>query len=203
VSPANAPALDGNYLAYEDAQGIKVIDWRNDTPVSELDGPYSHPALDYPLLAYIRDDGAHERLVLSDISQPNPDQRIIASVRSAADLGRPALRGGRLAWHRIVHGGSAIYVLNLRTNERHAIKRTNVWMEANPSVTSRRIVWVEHRPQGSYLRMKWFGSKQTKTLMHVSGRKTILWTTALTGRTAYVTKWTPSIRKAVVLRVHF
>ncbi len=203
VSPANAPALDGNYLAYEDDQGIKVIDWRNDTPVSELDGPYSHPALDYPLLAYIRDDGAHERLVLSDISQPNPDQRIIASVRSAADLGRPALRGGRLAWHRIVHGGSAIYVLNLRTNERHAIKRTNVWMEANPSVTSRRIVWVEHRPQGSYLRMKWFGSKQTKTLMHVSGRKTILWTTALTGRTAYVTKWTPSIRKAVVLRVHF
>ena len=32
VSPANAPALDGNYLAYEDDQGIKVIDWRNDTP---------------------------------------------------------------------------------------------------------------------------------------------------------------------------
>jgi hypothetical protein len=203
VSPANAPALDGDYLAYEDDQGIKVIDWRNDSPVRELDGPYSHPALDYPLLAYIRDDGARERLVLTDISKPNLDEQIIASVRSAADLGRPALRGDRLAWHRIVHGGSAIYVLNLATHNRRAIKRTNVWMEANPSVTSRRIVWVEHRPQGSYLRLKWFGSKQTKTLMHVSGRKTILWTTALTGRTAYVTKWTPSTQKAVVLRVSF
>jgi hypothetical protein len=94
-------------------------------------------------------------------------------------------------------------VLNFATNDRRTIKRTNVWMEANPSVTSRRIVWVEHRPQGSYLRMKWFGSKHTKTLMHVRGRKTLLWTTALAGRTAYVTRWTPSTRKAVVLRVNF
>jgi hypothetical protein len=204
VSPANAPALDGNYLAYEDDQGIKVIDWRNDTLVRELDGPYSHPALDYPLLAYIRHDGARKRLVLAtDISKPNPDDRIIASARAAADLGRPALRGGRLAWHRIARGGSVINVLNLATNDRRVIKRTSVWMEANPSVTSRRIVWVEHRPQGSYLRMMWFGSKHPKTLMHVSGRKTLLWTTALTGRTAYVTRWTPSTRKAVVLRVNF
>jgi hypothetical protein len=203
VSPANAPALNGKYLAYEDDQGIKVIDWRNDTPVRELDGPYSQPALDYPLLAYIRDDGAHERLVLADISKPNPGEQVIASVRSAVDLGRPALRDGRLAWHRIARGGSAIYVLNFATNDRRTIKRTNVWMEANPSVTSRRIVWVEHRPQGSYLRMKWFGSKHTKTLMHVRGRKTLLWTTALAGRTAYVTRWTPSTRKAVVLRVNF
>jgi hypothetical protein len=112
VSPADAPALDGSYLAYEDDEGIKVIDWRNDSPVRELDGPYSHPALDYPLLAYIRDGGAHERLVLADISKPSLDERNIASVHSAADLGRPALRGHRLAWHRIASGGSSINVLN-------------------------------------------------------------------------------------------
>ena len=204
ISPANAPALDGDYLAYEDDAGIKVIDWRNDSPVTQLDGPYSHPALDWPLLAYIRDDGAYERLILADLSNPGPPtQRTIASVRSAADLGRPALRGGRLAWHRVVHGGSAIYVLNLANDERRAIKRTNIWMEANPSVTAQRIVWVEHRPGGSYLRLKWFRSKRTKTLMHLNGRKTFLWTTALSGRTAYVTKWTPSTQKSVVLRVNF
>ena len=204
ISPANAPALDGDYLAYEDDAGIKVIDWRNDSPVTQLDGPYSHPALDWPLLAYIRDDGEYERLILADLSNPgHPTQRTIASVRPAADLGRPALRGGRLAWHRVVHGGSAIYVLNLATDERRAIKRTNIWMEANPSVTAKRIVCVEHRPGRSYLRMKWFGSKRTKTLMHLNGRKTFLWTTALSGRTAYVTKWTPSTQKSVVLRVNF
>lgn len=203
-SPANSPSLSGDYLAYEDAEGIKVVDWRNDTPVEQLDGPYSRPALAWPLLAYIKDDGAYERLILADLSSPgNPTERRIASVRPAADLGRPALRGGRLAWHRILHGGSSINVLNLATNERNVIKRTDIWMESNPSVTAQRIVWVEHRPRGSYLRMKWFGSKRTKTLMHVNGRRTLLWTTALTGHTAYVTKWTPSTRKSVVLRVNF
>ena len=204
ISPANAPALDGDYLAYEDDGGIKVIDWRNHSPVTQVDGPYSHPALDWPLLAYIRDDGAYERLILADLSNPgHPTQRTIASVRPAADLGRPALRGGRLAWHRVVHGGSAIYVLNLANDERRAIKRTNIWMEANPSVTAQRIVWVEHRPGGSYLRLKSFGSERTKTLMHLNGRKTFLWTTALSGRTAYVTKWIPATQKSVVLRVNF
>ena len=102
VSPANAPALDGNYLAYEDDQGIKVIDWRNDTPVRELDGPYSQPALDYPLLAYIRDDGAHERLVLADISKPNPDEQD-HRLRAQRSRPRPAgasRRTARLAPHR-------------------------------------------------------------------------------------------------------
>jgi hypothetical protein len=124
-------------------------------------------------------------------------------VRAAADLGRPALRSGRLAWHRIVQGGSSINVLNLATNRRTTIRKTTIWMEANPSVSSTRIVWVERRPQGSYLRMKRFGSKRTRTLMHVHGRKTFLWTTALAGRSAYVTRWTPSTRKSVVLRVNF
>ena len=203
-SPANAPALSGDYLAYEDAEGIKVVDWRNDTSMRELDGPYSRPALAWPLLAYIRDDGDYERLILADLTDSaNPTERAVASVRSTADLGRPALRGGWLAWHKILRGGSSITVLNLATNERHVIKRTSIWMEANPSVTANRIVWVEHRPKGSYLRMKWFGSKRTKTLMHLTGRKTFLWTTALSGRSAYVTKWTPSTQKSVVLRVNF
>jgi hypothetical protein len=204
VSPADAPALDGDYLAYQDNEGIKVIDWRTTTLVRELDGPYSHPALDWPLLAYIRADGTYERLILSDLTDgSNPTARKIASVRAAADLGRPALRSGRLAWHRVVQGGSSINVLNLATNRRTTIRKTRIWMEANPSVSSTRIVWVERRPQGSYLRMKRFGSKRTRTLMHVHGRKAFLWTTALAGRSAYVTRWTPSTRKSAVLRVNF
>jgi hypothetical protein len=204
VSPADAPALDGDYLAYQDDEGIKVIDWRTATLVRELDGPYSHPALDWPLLAYIRADGTYERLILADLTDAsNPTARKIASVRAAADLGRPALRSGRLAWHRIVQGGSSINVLNLATNRRTTIRKTRIWMEANPSVSSTRIVWVERRPQGSYLRLKRFGSKRTRTLMHVHGRKTFLWTSALAGRSAYVTRWTPSTRKSVVLRVNF
>jgi hypothetical protein len=203
-SPANAPALDGEHLAYADDEGIKVLDWRANQIVRELDGPFSHPALDWPRLAYIRDDGDYDRLILSDLRDAaHPTARRIASVRDVYDLGRPSLRGGQLAWHRITRHGSSVLLENLATNRRRTIKKTDIWQESNPSLTSYRIVWVEQRPQGSYLRMKLLGSKRTKTLLHVKGRKTFLWTTALAGRTAYVTKWTPATQKAVVLRVNF
>ena len=203
-SPANAPALSGDYLAYADDEGIKVVDWRTNHVERRLDGAFSDPALDWPLLAYVRDDGDYARLILSDLTNPsNPTSRRIASVRAAYGLGRPSLRGGQLAWHWIGRHGSAVFVQNVTTNKRRAIKKTNVWQESNPSLSSTRIVWVEQRPQGSYLRMSWLGNRRTKTLMHVKGRRTFLWTTALSGRTAYVTKWTPSTRKAVVLRVNF
>jgi len=203
-SPANAPALSGDYLAYADDEGIKVVDWRTNHVERELDGAFSRPALDWPLLAYVRDDGDYNRLILSDLSDvSNPTSRRIASVRAASDLGRPSLRGGQLAWHRIGRHGSAVFVQNVTTNKRRAIRKTEIWQESNPSLTTKRIVWVEQRPQGSYLRMRWLGSTRTRTLMHVKGRKTFLWTTALSGRTAYVTKWTPATQKAVVLRVNF
>jgi hypothetical protein len=201
VSNADAPALDGDLLAYADDEGIKVIDWRTGDPVRDIDGAVSEPALDWPLLAYVKDEGSSTRLVLANLA--NATTRRIASVSSAGDLGRPSLHGGRLAWHRIMRGGSTICVLNLATNDRRVIRKTKIWVEANPSVTGRRIIWVEQRPQASYLRLRWLGSSRTRTLTRVKGRATFLWTTALTGRTAYVTKWTPSTRKSVLLRVTF
>jgi hypothetical protein len=216
VSPADAPALDGSRLAYVDAQGIKVIDWKTDTLVAQVDGEVSNPALRWPLLAYRLHDGARERLILADFSGGgSPTLRRIASVRSADDLGRPSLGGGLLAFHRILHRSSAIFVVDLSTWKRRRIVKTRVGMESNPSVTAKRIVWVEQRPHGalrgedyvptfgSFLRMKRFGRKGTRTLMHVNGRKKTLLTTALTGRTAYVTKWTRTRHRSRILRVTF
>ena len=216
VSPANAPALDGNLLAYVDDQGIKVIDWQTDTVVAHVNGDVSDPALRWPLVAYRLHDGVYERLVLADFSAPgSPTLRRVASVRSADDLGRPSLGGGKLAFHRILHRSSAIFALDLSTWTRRVIVRSNIRMESNPCVTAKRIVWVEQGAHGSLrgedyvpaagslLRMKRFGRDSIRTLMRVDGRRTFLWTTALTGRTAYVTKWTPSRHRSVVLRVTF
>jgi hypothetical protein len=201
VSPADAPALDGNLLAYVDDQGIKVIDWQTNHQVAKIDGAVSDPALDWPNIAYLRDDGSQEQLILEDLSSSQVRQ--VASAGSGDDLGRPSLRGGRLAWHRIRHRDSAVFVLDIGTWTRHAIVRTKIWMESNPALIASRIVWVEQRPAGSYLRLRRFGHSGTRTLMHVDGRKTFLWTTALAGRTAYVTKWTPSAGRSALLRVTF
>jgi hypothetical protein len=75
-------------------------------------------------------------------------------VRSVDDLGRPSLRGGRLAWHRIRHRGSAIFVYNVATGTRRVVERTRIWQESNPAVSATRITWVEERPAGSYLRVR-------------------------------------------------
>jgi hypothetical protein len=216
VSPADAPALQGNLLAYADDQGIKVIDWQTDHLVQQIDGNVSDPALDWPLIAYLELSGGRERLVLADYSGGgSPDVKVIASVPTPDDIGRPSLRGGRIAWHRIKHRSSAIFVQNLDTGKRWKVVHSNVGMETNPALTSTRILWVEQRATGalrgedyvvevgSFLRMKRFGHSGTRTLMHVNGRSTFLWTSALTRRTAYVTKWTPSRHRSSLLRVTF
>jgi hypothetical protein len=202
VSPAASPSLDGSRLAYADANGIKVIEWKTGDPLAEVTGNLSEPALDWPRLAFLRDDGAYERLILVDLRDPSSERRI-ASVRSADDLGRPSLRGERLAWHRILRSGSAIFMLNLASNTRQTIRKTKRWQESNPSLTRKRIVWVEQHPDGSYLLMRWFGSQKTRKLTQVRSRRAFLWTTTLTGRTAYVTRWNPDTRKTTILRVRF
>jgi hypothetical protein len=204
VKPASAPSLDGNLLAYADSGGIRVIDWRNGNLQRQIAGPVSDPALAWPLLAFLRDDGDHERLILADLTNPsNPVLKRIATVRSVDDLGRPSLRGGRLAWHRIRHRGSAIFVYNVATGTRRVVERTRIWQESNPAVSATRITWVEERPAGSYLRVRRLGGGHTRTVTHVKGNKTFLWTTALVGRTAYVTRWTPASGRSALLRVDF
>ena len=204
VKPASAPALDGNLLAYADSSGIKVIDWRNGNLQRQIAGPVSEPALAWPLLAFLRDDGDYVRLILADLTNPsNPSLQRIATVRSADDLGRPSLKGGRLAWHRIRHRGSTIFVYNLSTGKRRIVQRTRIWQESNPALSATRIAWVEERPAGSYLRVRRLGSGRTRTLTQVQGTKTFLWTTALVGRTAYVTRWTPASGRSALLRVSF
>ena len=204
VKPASAPSLDGNLLAYADSGGIKVIDWRNGNLQRLIAGPVSDPALAWPLLAFLRDDGDHERLILADLTNASdPVLKRIATVRSADDLGRPSLRGGRLAWHRIRHRGSSIFLYNVSTGARRTVEQTKIWQESNPAVSATRIAWVEERPAGSFLRVRRLGSGHTRTVTQVEGKKTFLWTTALVGRTAYVTRWTPASGRSALLRVNF
>src|SRR4051794_19747025 len=204
VSPADSPYLDQDLVAYVDGSGITILNWRTNHTVDRVAGNLSDPALDYPLLAYRKTESGRKRLILVDLSAPGGVQeRTIASVPVADDIGRPSLRGGWLAWHRIKKHETVVTAMNLQTGNRRTIRRTHIWQESNPSVSATRIVWVEQKPTGSYLKMRRFSSGRTKTLMHVEGRKTFLWTTGLSGRTAYATRFTPSTGKSVVLRAAF
>jgi hypothetical protein len=204
VPSAAAPSVDGRLLAYEDSEGIKVIDWRTRALVQRMDGNVSKPALDWPLLAFIRTDSSYRRLILVDYTNPGtPTQRQIARVALTNELGRPALAGGRIAWANVGRGASRVFIQVLATGRRSVVARSSIAVLANPSLTRWRILWVVQYSRSCALQTRRLGSSSTRRIYSTRGNTKLLWTTALTGRTAYVTQWSLSTRYSTLVRVIF
>jgi hypothetical protein len=199
-----APSVDGGRLAYEDSQGVKVIDWRTGALLRRIDGEVSKPALDWPLLAVVRTDSTYRRLIIVDYTNPGaPTERQIVRVALSNDLGRPALAGGRVAWANVGPGGSRVYFQVLASGRRKVAAKSSIAVLANPSLTARRILWVTQYARSCTLHTRRFGSSSTKRIYRTKGNRRLLWTTALTGRTAYVTQWSLSTRASTLVRVIF
>jgi hypothetical protein len=204
VPGAASPALDGDLLAYGDAEGIKVIDWRTRDLVARVDGPVAKPALDWPLLAFVRTGAERKRLIVADFSDPAaPTRRRIASMQRRDDLGRPALEAGRIAWHKVTRKGSEVLLEILASGRRRLIAHSKISVETNPSLTGSRILWVEQRANSARLRVRRLDRARVHTIYKVEGRDRRLWTTALVGRTAYVARWRPSTGGSTLIRVIF
>jgi hypothetical protein len=187
-----------------DSQGVKVIDWRTGSPVAQVDGTVAKPALDWPLLAYVRTGSTYKRLIIADYTDPAaPIEREIARVRVRNDLGRPSLVGGRIAWHKVMSVGSVVYVQVLATGKRTVIAHSPIAVVANPSLSSTRVVWVAEYPRACALRTRRFDSRRVKRIYRTTGNTRLLWTTALNGRTAYVTQWSLKTGASTLVRVNF
>jgi len=204
IPDASLPALDGDLLAYTDSVGIKVIDWRTGASLAQVDGPVSKPALEWPRLAFIRTDATYKRLIVADFTDPAaPTERQIALSAVEDDLGRPSLSSGRIAWHKATIRASNVFVERLDTGVRTLIARSRIALEANPSLTSTPIVWVEQRARSASLRTRLFGRRRVRTIYTTTGRTRLLWTTALAGRSAYVTRWSQLTGDSTLVRVNF
>jgi hypothetical protein len=199
-----APAVDGDLLAYGDLEGVKVINWRTGELVERIDGAVAKPALDWPLLAFVRTEETYKRLIVADYSNPGaPTEREIAHVFAVNDLGRPALASGRIAWHRVTAGSSYVYVEVLATGRRTVIARSSIAVLANPSLTTRRVAWVVQNSRSCSLMVRRLGIRVSRRVYRTTGNDRLLWTTALTGRTAYVTRWSLGSRASTLVRVNF
>jgi hypothetical protein len=204
IPSGSAPSVDGDLVAYEDAQGVKVIDWRTGSPVAQVDGTVGKPALDWPLLAYVRRGSTYKRLILADYTDPAaPTEREIARVAVRNDLGRPSLVAGRIAWHKVMSVGSVVYVQVLATGRRTVIAHSAIALITNPSLSSTRVVWVRENRRACSLRTRRFDSRTVKRIYRTTGNTRLLWTTALTGRTAYVTQWSLKTGASTLVRVNF
>lgn len=195
---ARAPALDGARLAYVDAAGVRVVSWRDGVELARLDGPLAKPALDWPHLAYVRLGSAGQRLEIVNLA--TGVRRVVTRVGRGADLGRPSVRGGLLAWHRAAGRHSEIRLTTVaRLGPGRVVATSVTGLQVNPSLAASRILWVEQAASTSYLRLRAVRGGPVRTLATLRGPRHILWTTALGERRAYVTRWAPARGRAQVV----
>jgi hypothetical protein len=196
---ARSPALDGGLLAYADPAGIRVVRWRTGEQVTRIDGPLTKPALDWPYLAYVR-TGRGQSLELVHLVTGRT--RLVARTAPSVDLGRPALRAGFIAWHVAAGRRSLLRLARVkgyRYGRSRLIASSVSGLQVNPSIASGRILWVEQQASSSHLRLRRISGGRTRTLASLRGPSRILWTTALGGRAAYVTRWNPAAGRAEVI----
>ena len=200
VPNASQPSIDRGLLAYVDGNGIKVIRWADGTEVARITGAVSHPSLSWPLLAFRRDTSHTSRLVLRNLRTGSTRQ--ITKVKRKHDLGRPSLRPPRLAWHLTTRRVSRIYYAKLSSRPRILIQ-SKVSLVRDPALTDKRLVWTTTRSGRAYLRVRHLRTGSVRTIGRLRSRKVGYWTTALTGKTAYVTRWSLATRGATVYRRRF
>jgi hypothetical protein len=184
---ASEPALSGEYLAYVDAQGVRVVRWGGGNEVARIADAF-HPALDWPNLAYVVRGSNGRRLIVRNLM--NGQTKRPARVPTNVDLGRPSLRQGRIAWHRVSRRKSRIVVMTLSTGARRTIARTEIGRLTNPSLNKGAVIWVDARSGVTYLRKASLTSTRRRILERLRGRSASYWTTSLAGNTAYMTRWT-------------
>jgi hypothetical protein len=199
---ASQPALSGQYLAYVDGAGIRVVRWADGTEVGRIGNTAaSRPALDWPLVAFVRRDGSRKRMVARNVVTGG--YKIHVSVKAGVDLGRPSLRGGRLAWHTVTRSESRVMVKPLKSNAKRIVARSKIARVSNPSLYLSRIVWTEERSGVSYLRLGWVGAKPRRALERMRSRTRAYWTTTLGSGRAYSTRWTLASGAAGIYRTMF
>ena len=198
---ARSPALDGDLLAYAEAEGVRVVRWRLGAEVTRLSGAAA-PGLDWPWLAYRLHayDGSKE-LWIGNLR--SGEERLVTSVGPRGELGRPAVAAGRVAWHVATERGSRVGLYAIATGRRTLVAATRIGLLAHPALTSSRIAWVEQRSRFSYLRIRRLEGTRVSTLAASANRDEVFWTTALAGRTAIFTRWYVSAAYARLERVRF
>jgi cytochrome c biogenesis protein CcdA len=201
IPDAASPSLDGNLVAYVDAEGIRVVDWRTGGQVAQVTGAVSKPALNWPLLAYRRLDADYERLIVADLDAGTA--RTAVRVPPAEELGRPSLQGGYVAWHQAGSWGSRVALRNLSTWRRSIVAQSEIYLLAHPAVTAWRIVWIEQRSGRAHLRMRWLAYPKVHTLWSLRRRSRSFWSTALERRSAVVTRWSTVTGGASLFRIDF
>jgi cytochrome c biogenesis protein CcdA len=193
---ASAPAVDGNLLAYVDDEGIRIVRWRTGQEVLRITGNATAVALDWPLLAYRREDSTRRRLVLRNLDTDSVS--VVSAVIRTTDLGRPSISGRRLVWHVATKSGSRLRLLNVASGRRFTLASSKIVLVRNPSIEGTRVVWAVERSGYAAIRMRSIWGSASSRVARVRSRDLGFWSTALSANRVYATRWSLRTRAATI-----
>lgn len=194
---AAAPALDGAYLAYADAAGVRVVRWSTGEEVARVAGPVGKPAIEWPLLAVVRDVGAARLLEVRNLLTGG--RRVVTRAGRTDDLGRPAMRARRIAWHHTRGNRSRVFVQPVGGGPTLLVAESSS-LDVNPSLSRTHVAWVHQRDGRGELLVRRLDGDRARRVLAVGDRDALLLTTALGRREAYVTRWSMRTLRARLLR---
>ena len=210
---AQSPSLTARLLAYEDADGIRVVRWRTGEEVARITGRLEKPALRWPWLAYRKFHGhasrplelahaGHERYSLRLRNLETGRVRELAPGKDGVEIGRPSITNGKVAWHVQGSNGSRIMLYDISDRRKTPLFTSRIALFANPAITRSRILWTRDLPSGSTLFVRRLNGERTRVVASVSRPSSDFWfwTTELYEGRAYVTRWNVANGVARILR---
>ena len=195
----HTPSIFGGHLAYVDAAGIRVVDWRTQREVFRLTGPVDKPSLSGTRLAYVRSVGARKRLIVRE--SVTGRSRVIASVGAGVDLGRPSLVGRRIAWHEAAGQSNRVFLRSLTTGATQLIASGGRSVaNVNPVMTTRYIAWTQSVGERSVVLLRRIGSRRRiRTIARVIGPRYLAGTMSIAPGRLFLTRWTTRTNTARLL----
>lgn len=150
--PGTHPALGGGRIAWRDGDAIVVADAGSLRDRQRHSAPGAGViAVSGSLLAWrARDAAGTDRIFLQAGGEP---PRLLLESPAPQELGRPALRDGRLLCHVAGPAGSGLYSLDVATGRRTTLRRERGAMLSNPSTDGERLLYVHATGRTQELRI--------------------------------------------------
>jgi hypothetical protein len=219
--PGTDPAIGGPYIAWRNGDAVTVAAADSLQPVFQLTLPGAQKlgVSDRWLVFRARLPSGKEQLRVLSFTDPGT-VRAISHARAAGRLGRPSLGHNTVVYHMVNPHGSQLFSLDLLSGKRRLLRSSGRDLLLNPARVGSRLLFVRVGRCGQDLQLGALtGRGPTRTLYrlpplagqdagHEPGHTTqgehlpcprppkptkrMLWTTALTRTTAYVTVLRPA-----------
>jgi len=219
--PGTDPAIGGPYIAWRNGDAVTVAAADSLQPVFQLTLPGAQKlgVSERWLVFRARLPSGKEQLRALSFTDPGT-VRAISHARAAGRLGRPSLGHNTVVYHMVNPHGSELFSLDLLSGKRRLLRSSDRDLLLNPARVGSRLLFVRVGRCGQELQLgPLTGRAPARTLFrlpplagqdagHEPGHTTqgerlpcarppkptkrMLWTTALTPKTAYVTVLRPT-----------